>query len=45
MDIDFNNILCIIQAKVEIPEAVYPTKTKWERKKRSILSRVDHFFI
>ena len=30
MDIDFNNILCIIQAKVEIPEAVYPTKTKWE---------------
>ena len=31
--------------KVEIPEAVYPTKTKWERKKRSILFWIDHFFI
>ena len=39
MDIDFNNILCIIQAKVEIPEAVYPTKTKWERKKRCTLPK------
>ena len=25
--------------KVEIPEAVYPTKTKWERKKRCTLPK------
>jgi protein AbiQ len=33
------------QNQVGAKKAVYPTKTKWERKKRSILFWVDHFFI
>ena len=45
MDLDFNNLLPIIQIKVEIPEAVYPTKNQVGAKKAVNPFWVDHFFI
>ena len=33
------------QSQVGAKKAVYPTRTKWERKKRSIHIWIDHFIL